>query len=149
MKKYAIVIDDTTNKCDIALGNNTSYFLSEGFTEQEVEKGYDGAWYLAGYAPQPSIEYQNEQIRKQREARFVAESDPLRMDYDEALARGQDNAEELKQTWLASKDAIRADLPYIVEQGEPSPDEVPDEAPVEDDSQDESPVEEGVQQELF
>ena len=61
------------------------------------------------------IAAQNEQIRQQREARFIAESDPLRMDYDEALARGQDNAEELKQIWLASKDVIRADLPYIVE----------------------------------
>ena len=59
------------------------------------------------------------------------------MDYDEALARGQDNAEELKLTWLASKDSIRADLPYIVEQVSPAPDEVPDEAPVEEDSQQE------------
>ncbi len=133
MKKYAIVIDNTTNKCDIAEGTDIDYFISIGMTEQDVEKGYDGNWYLAGYAPQPSIEYQNEQIRKQRETRFVAESDPLRMDYDEALARGQDNAEELKHIWLASKDAIRADLPYIVEQGESAPDE----APVEDEGSDE------------
>ena len=108
----------------------------DGYVEvNDIEQAYNGLWYLEGYAPQPSIEYQNEQIRQQREARFVAESDPLRMDYDEALARGQDNAEELKQIWLASKDAIRADLPYI----EPASDEV----------QDESPVEEDEQQELF
>jgi len=133
----AKIIDDETKEVSVATGTNTAYYLSEGYTEMLVEQSYTGQWYLEGYAPQPSIEYQNEQIRQQREARFVAESDPLRMDYDEALARGQDNAEELKQTWLASKDAIRADLPYIVEQGEPTSDEVPDEAPVEEDLQQE------------
>lgn len=60
------------------------------------------------------VDYQNEQIRQQRQERYVAESDPLRLDYDEALAREQDNAEQLKQEWLASKDKIREELPYIV-----------------------------------
>lgn len=66
--------------------------------------------------PEPSIEEQNEKIRQQRQERYVAESDPLRLDYDEALAREQDNAEQLKQEWLASKDKIREELPYIGEQ---------------------------------
>lgn len=61
------------------------------------------------------VEYQNEQIRQQRQARYVAESDPLRLDYDEALARGSEDAEQLKQDWLASKDRIREELPYIEE----------------------------------
>ena len=60
------------------------------------------------------VDYQNEQIRQQRQQRYEAESDPLRLDYDEALAREQDNAEQLKQEWLASKDKIREELPYIV-----------------------------------
>lgn len=61
------------------------------------------------------IDYQNEQIRQQRQARYEVESDQLRLDYDEALAREQDNAEELKQQWLASKDKIREELPYVEE----------------------------------
>lgn len=64
------------------------------------------------------LDYQNEQIRQQRQARYEVESDTLRLDYDEALARGQDNAEELKQEWLASKDKIREELPYIVGENE-------------------------------
>ena len=146
---HAKIINEETKQCEVGTGTNVEFYKSIGMEEMDVEQAYNGDWYLKGYAPQPSLEYQNEQIRQQREVRFVAESDPLRMDYDEALARGQDNAEELKQIWLASKDAIRADLPYIVEQGEPAPDEVPDEAPVEEDSQEEAPVEEDVQQELF
>ena len=61
------------------------------------------------------VDYQNEQIRHQRQARYTAESDPIRLDYDEALARGQEDAETLKQEWLASKDKIREELPYIEE----------------------------------
>ena len=79
----------------------------------DVEQAYDGNWYLIDYVPEPSIEYQNEQIRQQRQARYVVESDPIRLDYDEALAREEETAETLKQEWLASKDKIRKELPYI------------------------------------
>ncbi|MBO7732881.1 MAG: hypothetical protein J6S67_10020 [Methanobrevibacter sp.] len=71
---------------------------------------YNGEYILKKDIP---IDYQNEQIRQQRQARYVVESDPLRLDYDEALAREQDNAEQLKQEWLSSKDKIREELPYI------------------------------------
>ena len=64
------------------------------------------------------VDYQNEQIRLQRQARYVAESDPIRLDYDEALARGEETAEQLKADWLASKDKIREELPYIEESDE-------------------------------
>jgi len=79
----------------------------------DVEQAYNNQWYVEGYAPQPSVEYQNEQISRQRKQRYEKESDPLRLDYDEALARGEDTAEQLKQDWLASKDKIREELPYI------------------------------------
>ena len=59
------------------------------------------------------VDYQNEQIRLQRQARYEKESDPIRLDYDEALARGEETAEQLKQDWLASKDKIREELPYV------------------------------------
>lgn len=70
----------------------------------------NGEYLLKAEVP---IDYQNEQIRQQRQARYEVESDPLRLDYDEALARGEDTAEQLKQNWLASKDRIREELPYI------------------------------------
>lgn len=73
---------------------------------------YQGEYVLKQDVP---IEEQNEQIRLQRQARYVAEADPLKLDYDEAFARGEETAEEKKQTWLAKKDEIRQDLPYIEE----------------------------------
>ena len=115
MLKYAKVINEETKLCEVGLGTNDGFYKSIGMAEMDVEQAYDNQWYVAGYVPQPSIEEQNEQIRQQRQARYVAESDPLRLDYDEALAREQDNAEQLKQDWLASKDRIREELPYVEE----------------------------------
>ena len=66
--------------------------------------------------PTPTVEEQNETIRQKRQLRYSEESDPIRLDYDEALARGEETAEQLKQDWLASKDKIREELPYIEEQ---------------------------------
>ena len=80
---------------------------------------YEGEYILKEDYP---IEARNEEIRQQRQARYEVESDPIRLDYDEALARGEDTAETLKQEWLASKDKIREELPYI------EPDVVPEEA---------------------
>ena len=92
------------------------YNLTQTCDDDGLEKAYDGIWYEKGYAPQPSVEEQNEKIRQQRQARYVAESDPLRLDYDEALARVQDDANDLKIQWLLSKDKIREELPYIEEE---------------------------------
>lgn len=62
---------------------------------------------------EPTIEEQNEVIRQTRESLYRATSDYIKADYDEAVARGSENAEQLKQEWLASKDKIRAENPYI------------------------------------
>lgn len=110
MKKYAKIINEETKEVSVAVGSNPP----PEYSEMDVEQAYNYNWYLEGYAPQPSVEEQNERIRQQRQARYVEESDPLRLDYDEALAREQDNTEELKQQWLASKTKIRNELPYIV-----------------------------------
>jgi len=102
----------------IAISDNDSNFLclvkddiieDLEHTANDYEQ-YNGEYILKEDYP---IDIKNEQIRQLRQSRYVTESDPLRLDYDEALARGQDNAEELKEEWLASKDKIREELPYI------------------------------------
>ena len=86
---------------------------SEEDTEHTVSdyEQYNGEYILKSAVP---VEYQNEQIRQQRQARFQQESDPLKLDYDEAVARGdEEKIESTKQAWLDKKDEIRNDLPYI------------------------------------
>lgn len=119
MKKYAKIINEETKACEVGIGTNSAFYQSIGMTEMEVEQAYDGSWYLAGYAPEkpePTIAEQNEAIRATREQLYIQTSDKLKADYDEAVARGTDNAEELKTAWLESKDKIRAENPYIVEE---------------------------------
>ncbi len=58
----------------------------------------------------------NEAVRAAREARFIAEADTLKMDYDEACARygaEDERTAAAKAAWLAKKDEIREALPYI------------------------------------
>lgn len=62
---------------------------------------------------EPTVEEQNEAIRRVRETSYAQISDRIKLDYEEAVARGSENAEQLKQEWLASKDKIRAENPYI------------------------------------
>lgn len=98
--------------------NEVDYFpcLVRDSVEQDTEhtvydyEQVEGQFILKGEIP---AEIQNERIRAERQARYEAESDPIRLDYDEALAKGQATAETLKQEWLASKDKIREELPYV------------------------------------
>lgn len=76
--------------------------------------------------PKPTVEEQNEAIRAAREAAYVQTSDWLKREYDEAVARGADDVEELRQAWLAAKDAVRAAHPYVKE---PSSDDLQPDLP--------------------
>lgn len=96
MKKYALVINDETKQVSICDDSQIEHFKECGYTKQDVEESYNGLWYLKGYAPQETVAEKNENIRKQRQARYEVESDPLRMDYDEALAQNKIEALQSK-----------------------------------------------------
>lgn len=96
---------------------NNIPFVESNVVEVEEEPVYlNGTFYFKGEEPKEEvIKAENEQIRQKRQARYIAEADPLRLDWDESSARGEEQAEEKKQLWLAKKDEIRNDLPYIEE----------------------------------
>ena len=96
---------------------NNIPFNEENVIEAEEEPiCLNGNFYFKGEEPREEvIKVENEQIRQQRQARFQQESDPLKLDWDESVARGEEQAEEKKRLWLAKKDEIRNDLPYIEE----------------------------------
>ena len=49
---YAKIINNETKEVMVGNGTNESYYRSIGMTEMDVEKSYNGSWYLKGYAPQ-------------------------------------------------------------------------------------------------
>lgn len=81
---------------------------------EETDKTY--FLHNGSYVFEVPVNEQNEAIRATREQLYVQTSDKLRNDYLEAVARDADNVEELKVAWLESKDKIRAENPYIVEE---------------------------------
>lgn len=53
---YAKIIDEKTKLCDVGIGSNIAFYQSLGFKEMEVEKAYNGNYYLKGYAPSQPLE---------------------------------------------------------------------------------------------
>lgn len=88
------------------------YDLIEEDTEHTVEDyiHHNGEFILKDDVP---VSEQNEQIRLQRQSRYVTEADPLKLDYDESVARESDDIAEKKRLWLEKKDQIREELPYV------------------------------------
>lgn len=49
--------DKNTKKClEVGTGTNTEFYKSIGMEDLEVEKAYDGSYYLKGYAPIQNID---------------------------------------------------------------------------------------------
>ena len=67
MIKWAKVTDENTKLCEVGLGNNASFYQSIGMTQQDVEKAYNGSWYLAGYTP----EEPEEEIKEKQKEELV------------------------------------------------------------------------------
>ena len=51
MKKFVKIINKKTKAAVVGLGTNESFYRSEGMSKTDVEQGYDGNWYVAGFAP--------------------------------------------------------------------------------------------------
>lgn len=72
MLKYAKIINEETKEVQIGAGVNDEYYASIGMTEMEVEQGWDGNWYLLGYAPikpEPTIQDRILELENQITAR--------------------------------------------------------------------------------
>lgn len=56
--------DNETKKCfEVGMGTNTEFYKSIGMEDLEVEKAYNGSYYLKGYAPsQPLDELKSEKL---------------------------------------------------------------------------------------
>ena len=77
MQKYAKVVNEVTKQCEIGLGTNAKYYKSIGMEEMDVEKAYNGQWYVNGYAPQPGQKPKEEILAEKRIIRnkYLQDSD--------------------------------------------------------------------------
>lgn len=74
MKKLCKVINNQTKQVEIGYEQYAEFYQSIGMSEMEVEHGWDGNWYLKGYAPQKPADVLAEEIRTQRDS-LLAKTD--------------------------------------------------------------------------
>ena len=74
MKIFAKIIDEETKKCIVGVGTDSTYYLSEGMSEMEVEQAYDGCWYIEGYSPQKPQEVKEQEVRVVRN-QYLSDTD--------------------------------------------------------------------------
>ena len=58
---YARIVNEETKEVSGGLGTDVEFYKSIGMKEMEVERAYNGEWYLKGYAPvkpEPTLEEQ-------------------------------------------------------------------------------------------
>lgn len=85
-------------------------------TEKEIIYAWDGKKYFKGEEPPKPSDLINDEQKYKRQEAFVNEADPLKYNYEEAVARyGYSSVEavEAKTIWLEKKDEIRERYPYI------------------------------------
>jgi predicted S18 family serine protease len=115
MKKYAKVINEL-NQCEVGLGDDVEFYTSLGMEEMEVEQGYDGIWYVAGYTPQQTVEEKNETIKQTRANLYAELIDPLHAEKQRKVVLGTwteaDEAEYVEQV-KALTAKIQEENPYI------------------------------------
>lgn len=119
MKKYAKVIDNRINLCQVGLGNNEAYYKSIGMRKMDVEQAYNGDWYVEGYAPEEPAPTEEEQ-REKRAAAYQVEVDPItshisRLRDMEQTEEVIAEIEKLKQERDDKVEEIKRRYPYPVE----------------------------------
>ena len=116
MKKYALIINEETKEVSVGTGTNTKFYQLIGMVEMEVEQGYNGQWYLLGFAPiKPEITYEDVQVI--RAECYRKDVDPITSQIQRL--RDEDPSEEIiaeiealkiKRADMVAK--IRAENPY-------------------------------------
>ena len=69
MIKYAKIIDNETKRCMVGIGTDTDAYTAMGMEEMNVEEGYDGNWYIEGYAPEKPAPTKEEVSEMRKEYR--------------------------------------------------------------------------------
>ena len=120
MLKYAKIINEETKEVSIGPGTNFAFYQSIGMTEQEVELGYNGSWYLAGYAP-AKPEPTKEEQQKARENAYKAKVDPItchinRLKDEEQTEEVIAEIASLVEERKAKVEEIKQRFPYPVEE---------------------------------
>lgn len=96
MKKYVLITNEETKECSVGIGTDSEFYKSLGMEEAEVEKAYNGKWYLAGYAPdKPQSLINSERIEELKQK--LADTDYIVVKIAEGSATKEEYAEKIQE----------------------------------------------------
>ena len=72
MKHLSKITNPETKQVEIGYKEDEAFYIENGFSYQEVEQAYNGAWYLKGYAPEKPTEEKAAEARAERNRRIDA-----------------------------------------------------------------------------
>ena len=52
MLLFSKIENEKTKVCSVGIGTDTEFYRSIGMSEMDVDQGFDGQYYLSGYAPE-------------------------------------------------------------------------------------------------
>lgn len=109
MFKYVKIVNDETKICEVGLGNNEAFYKSIGMMLQEVEQGWNGYYYIKGYAPQKPAEIIKAEEIADLKAKLTA-SDYAVIKIAEGAATSEEYAELIanRQAWRARINELEA-----------------------------------------
>lgn len=114
MKVFSKIINDETKELDCMVCGDTP--VIDGYAELEREMGYDGHWYLKGYAPEKPAPTHDE-IKEMRANAYQQEVDPItshisRLKDEEQTEEVIAEIEKLKAERQEKRTAIKERFPY-------------------------------------
>lgn len=112
---YAKIINEETKECIVGVGSNATFYESIGMTEKDVEQGYDGKWYVSGYAPEKPQSVINQERIEELKANIAATDAVVLELAENALLNGGNlvmpaDADTDYSTVLQNRAAWRAEL---------------------------------------
>lgn len=94
MKYFAKIEDKEIMRVSVGTGTNHTFYQSIGMTFMDVEQGYDGQWYVAGYAPvKPQELIEAEALAQAKAERAVAVAS-ITVEVDGMVFDGDEKAQE-------------------------------------------------------
>lgn len=101
MKKFAKIENEETKVVSVGTGTDIEFYKAVGMTEMEVEQGYNGSWYLQGYAPEkPQELIEAEALAKAKQER-ASEVDRLTVEV-EGMVFDADETSQARMSVAAS-----------------------------------------------